>query len=146
DRVDAGVLLSRTTRYRDWLARRLQERHIPRLAAPKGVRKEDFVLPYYRRLDEQEGVACVLSAVEMGSTFFSYSPKQGAGQPAIRRGRKLFQPLYFYVWDAVLGRVCLCLGTYLPFNLSVILNGHDVAAQYLTAHGVGYRRHDNAFL
>ena len=44
-------------------------------AAPRGVRKEELVEPYYRRLKSGEGVTCVLTSLEQGRTFVSYMPR-----------------------------------------------------------------------
>jgi hypothetical protein len=53
----------------------LDEEGIPVLPSPpKGVRKEDFVQPYYRRLKGARGVACVLTSMEKGRTFVSSTP------------------------------------------------------------------------
>ena len=40
----------------------------------------------------------------------------------------------------------LRIGTFLPFNLAVFLNGHAFLAQELSRAGVGFRKDDNAFL
>ena len=48
--IEPPVLASRTERYRAWLQQYTADREIPVLTAPKGARKEDLVLPYYRRL------------------------------------------------------------------------------------------------
>ena len=51
--VDSGALASRTTRYRHWVDEYVRDHQIERLAAPKGVKNEDFVVPYYQRLGRQ---------------------------------------------------------------------------------------------
>lgn len=147
--VDSGALASRTARYRAWLDDYVRDHHIERLAAEKGVRKEDFVQPYYRTLGGQEGVACILTSMEQGTTFVSYEPRfktLDEHYRIIKRCRKRFQHLYFYVNDAVLGPMSLRLGTYLPFSLNVYLNGHSFVARRLTAQGIGFGKHDNAIL
>lgn len=147
--VDSGALASRTLRYRQWLDDYVRDHHIERLPAPKGVRKEEFVLPYYRRLAGKEGVACILTSMEQGTTFVSYQPRfptQDEHYRIIRRCRKQFQHVYFYLNDVVLGPMSLRLATYLPFSLNVYLNGHSFVAARLTAQGIGFRKHDNAIL
>jgi hypothetical protein len=87
--------------------------------------------------------------MELGATFVSYTPKRetaSADYRLIKRCRKRFQHLYFYVYDAVLGRMCLCVGTYLPFNVAIYLNGHAFVARQLAAQGVAFQRRDNAIL
>jgi hypothetical protein len=77
--IEPAVLMSRTDRYRDWVHRYTEDQRIPVFQAPKGERKEDLVLPYYERLTERltegEGVACVLTSMEQGRTFVSYTPR-----------------------------------------------------------------------
>ena len=41
--------MSRTAPYRAWVARYAEEQGIPFVPAPKGVRKEELVAPYYRQ-------------------------------------------------------------------------------------------------
>src|SRR5690349_7951407 len=67
--IEPAVLEQRTNTYKAWVRRITDERGIPVVAAPRGVRKEELVQPYYRRLEGSEGVACVLSSLEQGRTF-----------------------------------------------------------------------------
>ena len=149
--VTPEVLASRTGPYRAWVQQYSAEHGIPLLAAPKGERKEDVVAPYYRRFTEPEGVVCILTSVEQGRTFVSYTPRYAppSGDPAYRligAGRKRFLHYYFYLLDSVLGPMSLRVGTFLPFTLACFLNGHSFLAQELTRRGVGFRKHDNALL
>ena len=74
--VEPATLEQRTRAYKAWVRRVTDERGIPVLAAPRGVRKEELVAPYYRRLKgAAEGVACVLTSMEQGRTFVSYVPR-----------------------------------------------------------------------
>jgi hypothetical protein len=77
--VDSAALASRTTAYRQWVAAFAKKHRIEQLAAPKRARKEDLVQPYYRRLGEHEGVACILTSMEQGS-----SPMFLASRPPTR--------------------------------------------------------------
>jgi hypothetical protein len=47
--IEPAVLEQRTNAYKAWVRRITDERGIPVLAAPRGVRKEELVEPYYRR-------------------------------------------------------------------------------------------------
>ncbi len=49
--------MSRTAPYRAWVAWYAQEQGIPLVPAPRGVRKEEVVAPYYRRFKRAEGAA-----------------------------------------------------------------------------------------
>jgi hypothetical protein len=147
--VDSGALASRTESYRQWLDAYVQRHAIERFAAPKGARKEDLVQPYYQRLGQQEGIACILTSMEQGTTFVSYEPRfktKDETYRIIKRCQKRFQHLYFYLNDPTLGQMCLRVGTYLPFSIQCFLNGHSVVAQQLAAQGIRFRKHDNALL
>ena len=76
DCIEPKVLQGRTAVYRDWVDQYTQGQGIPVLAAPKGVRKEELVRPYYGKLGPQEGVACVLTSLETNRTFISYAPQR----------------------------------------------------------------------
>ncbi len=72
DCIEPSVLEQRTKAYKAWVRRITDELAIPVVSAPpKGVRKEDFVQPYYRHLKGAEGIACVLTSMEQGRTFVS---------------------------------------------------------------------------
>src|SRR5438552_10482962 len=61
DCIEPAVLEQRTKAYKAWVRRMTDELGIPVVAAPpKGVRKEEFVQPFYRRLKTDQGIACVL--------------------------------------------------------------------------------------
>ncbi len=151
DCIEPKVLLGRTTAYRDWVDRYTQGQGIPVLVAPKGVRKEELVRPYYGKLGPREGIACVLTSLENNRTFISYSPQRtprsgDANYRRIETGRKRFLHLYWYVWDPVMGPMSLRVATYLPFTITAYLNGHHFASQRLRGTGVSLYQQDNAIL
>ena len=150
--VTPEVLASRTGPYRAWLSGYAEQQGIPVLAAPKGVRKEEVVAPYYRRLrGEEEGVACILTSLEQPRTFVSYTPRYEppSGDPnyrQIRVCRKRFLHYYCYVLDPIMGPMSVRIGTYLPFTVACYLNGHAFVARELTRQGVAFTQDDNAIL
>lgn len=156
--IEPAVLSQRTDRYRAWVRAYTAERDIPVLQPPKkskrskqGEKKEDFVLPYYDRLHGHEGVACVLTSMEQGRTFVSYTPQVSppSGDPnyrPIKACRKQFLHYYFYVLDPVMGPMSLRVATYLPFNVTCWMNGHSFIAQELTRQRIAFQKEDNAFL
>ena len=155
DCIEPAVLAQRTNTYRAWLRRITEEQGIPVLAAPpappKGVRKEDFVQPFYRRLKGEQGIACVLTSLEQGRTFVSYTPHRkppsgDANYRLIKACRKRFLHLYWYVLDPVLGPMSVRVASYFPFNVTCYLNGHSFVAQELKRAGIRFRKADNAFL
>jgi hypothetical protein len=149
--VTPEVLMSRTAPYRAWVSRYAAEEAIPLLPAPKDQRKEEVVAPYYRRFAAAAGVVAILTSTEAGRTFVSYTPRYppsggDAGYRLLHPARKRFVHYYFYLLDPVLGPMSLRVGTFLPFNLAVFLNGHAFVAQELSRLGIGFRKDDNAFL
>lgn len=151
DCIEPKVLQGRTAVYRQWVEQYTQGQGIPVLAAPKGVRKEELVRPYYGKLGPHEGIACVLTSLETSRTFISYAPQRTprSGDTHYRRidtGRKRFLHLYWYVWDPVLGPMSLRVATYLPFTVTCYLNGHHFVSERLRQAGVALYQHDNAIL
>ena len=151
DCIEPKVLLGRTAAYRQWLEQYTRGQGIPVVAAPKGVRKEELVRPYYGQLGPREGVACVLTSLENSRTFISYTPRRmpRSGDTNYRRietGRKRFLHLYWYVRDPVMGPMSLRVATYLPFTLTCYLNGHPFVSERLRGAGVALYQRDNAIL
>ena len=149
--IEPKVLMGRTTAYRDWVEQYTVGQGIPVLTAPKGVRKEELVRPYYGKLGPHEGIACVLASLETSRTFLSYTPQRTprSGDENYRRietGRKRFQHLYWYVWDPIMGPMSLRVATYLPFTVTTYLNGHHVVGEQLRGTGVSLYQRDNAIL
>ena len=150
--LEPAVLEQRTNAYKAWVRRITDEQGIPVLPSPpKGVRKEDFVEPFYRRLKGAEGVACVLTSLEQGSTFVSYTPRWkvasgDANYRQIKKCRKRFLHYYWYVLDPIMGPMSVRVASYFPFNVTCYLNGHSFGAHELTRAGVRFRKADNAFL
>jgi hypothetical protein len=151
DCIEPAVLEQRTNAYKAWVRRITGEQGIPILAAPRGVRKEELVEPYYRRFKGAAGVACVLTSMEQGRTFVSYTPfrKPPSGDAAyrlIKACRKQFQHYYWYVLDPIMGPMSVRVATYFPFNVTCYFNGHSFVAEELGRAGVRFRKADNAFL
>jgi hypothetical protein len=152
DCIEPSILELRTKAYKAWVRRITTELGIPVVAAPpKGVRKEDFVQPYYRHLRGAEGIACVLTSMEQGRTFVSYTPgnKPPSGDPhyrLIKACRKQFLHYYWYALDPVMGPMSVRVASYFPFNVTCFFNGHSFVAQDLSRAGIRFRKADNAFL
>jgi hypothetical protein len=151
DCIEPKVLMGRTAAYRSWVDQFTQGQDIPVLAAPKGVRKEELVRPYYGKLGPHEGIACVLTSLENNRTFISYAPQRTprSGDENYRRieaGRKRFLHDYWYVWDPIMGPMSLRVATYLPFTITCYLNGHHFVSERLRQAGVALYQQDNAIL
>jgi hypothetical protein len=87
--------------------------------------------------------------MEMGSTFHSRMPQFPTGDPdyrIIRRVPSRFLHYYFYIRDPVIGPLAMCVGTYLPFQTTYYLNGHNFIEIELRRQKIAFRKDDNAFL
>src|SRR6266851_8642191 len=149
--IEPAVLEQRTNAYKAWMRRITDELGIPVVTAPHGVKKEELVEPYYRRLKGGEGIACVLTSMEQGRTFVSYTPRfrppsGDANYRFIKACRKQFLHYYWYALDPVMGPMSVRVATYFPFNVTCYFNGHSFVAQELTRAGIRFRKVDNAFL
>jgi hypothetical protein len=70
----------------------------------------------------------LVDLTKMGSTFRSTMPKFPTDDPdyrIIRRVPSRYLHYYFYIFDPVIGPLALCVGTYLPFQTTYYLNGHN---------------------
>lgn len=149
--ITPQVLAKRTVEYRAWVEAYARNHKIPIRKGEKGVSKEDYVRPYLRRMERrnQHGVYFIFTSMEMGSTFRSRMPKYPTEDPnyrIIRRCPSRFLHYYFYIRDPVIGPLVMCVGTYLPFQTTYYLNGHNFMEIELRRQGVAFRKNDNAFL
>ena len=149
--ITPQVLAKRTPEYRGWVEGYARNHKIPMLDPKKGVSKEDTVRPHLKRMErrDQHGVYCIFRSMEMGSTFKSTMPKYPTDDPdyrIIRRVPSRYLHYYFYIRDPVIGPLAMCVGTYLPFQTTYYLNGHNFMEIELRRQGVAFRKDDNAFL
>jgi hypothetical protein len=149
--ITPQVLAKRTLEYRGWVEGYARNHKIPMLKAEKGVSKENAVRPHLQRMERrnQDGVYCIFTSMEMGSTFTSKRPKYPTDDPdyrIIRRVPSRYLHYYFYIRDPVIGPLAMCVGTYLPFQTTYYLNGHNFMEIELRRQGVAFRKDDNAFL
>src|SRR5271169_727498 len=149
--ITPKVLAKRTPEYRGWVEAFARNHKIPMLKAEKGVSKEKCVLPHLQRMERrnQHGVCCIFTSMEMGSTFQSRMPQFPTDDPdyrIIRRIPSRYLHYYFYIRDPVIGPLAMCVGTYLPFQTTYYLNGHNFIEIELRRQGVTFRKDDNAFL
>lgn len=149
--ITKEVLRQRTTDYNQWVEAFARNHRIPIEWAENGVRKEDYVRPWLRRMARQGryGVFFILKSMEVGSSLRSTMPKFATPDPDYRilsRQRSRYTHYYFYIRDPVLGPIALCVGSFLPFSITYYLNGHHFIEQQLRRAGVEFRKDDNAFL
>src|SRR6266851_5036967 len=155
--ITKEALRARTKEYQQWVEAFARHHRIP-LEWPdtpalktKQLKKEDYVRPYYARMERQQrfGVYCIFKSLEQGPTFLSRAPKFPTEDPhyrILKRTRTRYTHYYFYIRDEVLGPLVVCVGSFLPFHTTYYLNGHHFIAGELRRQGVRFRQDDNAFL
>src|SRR6266481_5326189 len=149
--ITKEVLRQRTIEYNHWVEAFARNHHLPIEWAEKGVRKEDYVRPWLRRMERlnRYGVYCILKSMEVGPSFRSTMPKYPSADPdyrILRKQRSRYTHYYFYIRDQVLGPIALSVGSFLPFSITYYLNGHNFIEQQLRGAGIAFRKSDNAFL
>ena len=149
--ITKEVLRQRTTEYARWVEAFARNHHIPVEWAGKGVRKEEYVRPWLRRMERAKryGVYFIFKSMEQGPTFRSILPKFRTADPdyrILRPHRSRFTYYYFYLRDHILGPMVVRVASFVPFHTTYYLNGHSFIAQELTRAGIAFRRDDNAFL
>jgi len=108
------------------------------------VSKEQTALEIAKRDGIKEGLVCVLTAVEPCWSYNIQSNRKTGHLDLIHQYRKC-QHLYHYQIHPVLGFMHVRLQTWLPFNISVNVNGREWLARQMDAAGIGYKRHENCF-
>jgi hypothetical protein len=149
--VDKAALSKRTGEYRGWVEAFARNHHIPMEWAQKGVRKEDYVQPWLRRMERANryGVYFIFQSLEQGATFRCSMPKfptQDPNHRILRQQRSRFTHYYFYLRDETLGPMVMRVASFFPFQATYYLNGHSFIEQELNRGKIGYRKNDNAFL
>src|ERR1700747_3580781 len=149
--VSKDVLSQRTADYQVWVEAYARNHRLPIEWAEKGVRKEDHVLPWQRRMAKRGtyGVYFIFKSMEQGRTFRITVPKYPTGDPNYRilaHQRSRFTHYYFYIRDEVLGPIILRVASFFPFQATYWLNGHSFIEQELKRTHIGFRKNDNAFL
>lgn len=149
--VSKEVLSQRTNDYQRWVEAYARNHAIPIEWAEKGVRKEDHVLPWLNRMARRDayGVYFIFKSMEQGPTYRVSLPKYPSQDPHYRilaHQRSRFTHYYFYIRDEVPGPMVLLVASFFPFQTAYYLNGHSFIEQELRRAGIGFRKHDNAFL
>jgi len=149
--VSKEVLRQRTADYQAWVEAFARNHRLPIEWAQKGVRKEDHVLPWQRRMTRQDayGVYFIFKSMEQGASFRVTVPKYATKDPNYRilaHQRSRFTHYYFYIRDEVLGPIVMRVASFFPFQTCYYLNGHSFIEQQLKRAQIGFRKTDNAFL
>ena len=149
--VSKEILSQRTADYQGWVEAFARNHHTPIAWAEKGVRKEDHVLAWQRRMAKNNayGVYFIFKSMEQGPTFRISMPKYPTKDPNYRilaHQRSRFTHYYFYIRDEVLGPIVMRVASFFPFQTTYYLNGHSFIEQELKRAQIGFRKNDNAFL
>src|SRR5438876_6343188 len=149
--VSKELLSQRTTDYQNWVEAFARNHDIPIQWAEKGVRKEDFVRPWLRRMVKKGtyGVYFIFKSMEQGPSFRVTVPKFPTKDPNHRilaHQKSRFTHNYFYIRDEVLGPMIMRVATFFPFQTTYYLNGHSFIEQELNRARIAFRKTDNAFL
>jgi len=149
--VDKEALSKRTGEYRGWVEAFTRNHKIPMEWAEKGVRKEDYVRPWLRRMEKDcnYGVYFIFQSMEQGQTFRCSQPKfptADANHRILQPQRSRFTHYYFYLRDETLGPMVMRVASFFPFQTTYYLNGHSFIEQELNRNKIGFRKNDNAFL
>src|ERR1700746_682508 len=148
--VSREVLSQRTADYQAWVEVFARNHRLPIEWAEKGVRKEDHVLPWQRRMARQGtcGVYFIFKSMEQGATFRATRPKYPTKDPNYRilaPQPRRFTHYYFYIRDEVLGPIVIRVGSFFPFQTSYYLNGHRFIEQGLKRAQIGFSKTDTSF-
>jgi hypothetical protein len=149
--VDKEVLSRRTTDYQQWVESFARNHTLPIEWAEPGVRKEDHVRPWLKRMEKNEawGVYFIFKSMEQGRTFRISHPKFPTKDPHHRilaHQQSRHTHYYFYIRDEVLGPFAMRISSFFPFQATYYLNGHSFMERELERAHVKFRKNDNAFL
>ena len=94
--VSKEVLRQRTADYQAWVEAFARNHRLPIEWAQKGVRKEDHVLPWQRRMTRQDayGVYFIFKSMEQGASFRVSVPKYASKRPQLPHPRSAAQPVH----------------------------------------------------
>jgi len=117
--IDKEVFSRRTADYQAWVEAFARNHRLPIEWAEKGVRKEDHVLPWQRRMvrDDAYGVYFIFKSMEQGPSFRVSAPKYATKDPNYRilaRQRSRFTHYYFYLRDETLGPMVMRAASFFP--------------------------------
>jgi hypothetical protein len=141
DRVTPAYFKAISTDYHHFVQAFAEKRHVEILVPPKGVRREEWVDPFYQRLQGQAGMAVILKARENARVAVSF-PRQGDHVELLNR---FVQQYYFYIQDRDFGRMFVRVCPYFPFSARICLNGHEWLACRLREEGIAFEQCANAF-
>ena len=150
--ISKDLLSKRTNDYNSWIESYAKNHGIPVEWDGKGVRKEDYVRPWLKDMERKEEIRRLFHLQEhvagqhipFGQTQVPHRMTRITVSLKGRAGR--FTHYYFYIRDETLGPIAVRVASYLPFQVTCYLNGHNFIERELLRAGYAFRKNDNAFL
>ncbi len=130
--------------YHRWVGRLTLSQGVQIVEPPKGVRREDWVEPFYQSMGSKFGIAVILKSRENARIAVSYPTTTGGNR--IEVVSRFVWQYYFYLRDSDWGRMFLRICPYFPFNARVYVNQHERLAQQLKAERISFQQAGNAFV
>jgi hypothetical protein len=149
--ITKETLRQRTNDYQSWVEAFARNHRIPAQWPEKGMRREDYVLRWRRRMERKNayGVYFIFKSMEVGPTFRITVPKYPTQDPNYRilaNQWSRFTHYYFYIHDEVLGPIVMRVASFFPFRTTYYINGHNFIEHQLNQANISFRKDDNAFL
>lgn len=154
-----GVALKDFTPYAKWTTAQIADR-VRGLAEAAGrpvisfdhvktrnyaQRKDDLAKSIAERDGIEEGIICVISAVEPCMSFEVRKHHKTKTIDIYRRERRCLHH-YLYLVDKEFGFMHVRIQGWMPYDCQVYINGREWLARRLDEEGIAYLRHDNALL
>jgi hypothetical protein len=108
------------------------------------IRKEDLARSIAKRDGIEQGLVCVLSAVEPCWSYDLHRNRAEKKLQLVARLRKCLHQ-YHYRIHPQLGLMHARVQTWLPFNVKVCLNGREWLGRQMDEAGIDYVKKDNCF-
>jgi hypothetical protein len=108
------------------------------------VRKEDIARQIAEADKIQEGLICILSAVEPCMSYQVRRDRELKQLVVTPHERKCLH-LYFYYVDREFGFMHVRLQTWVPFTIQVCINGREWLANRMQRTGIKFTRRENCF-
>lgn len=117
------------------------------------IRKDEFVKNDRERFEKKDkfGLYYIFKTKENESTYRVVRPnrKDYDEENYLSKTRKPYTQYYFYIHDETLGNMCIRIASYLPFKVTIYLNGHSYIERYFKnkpGKKTIYKKRENAFL
>lgn len=107
--------------------------------------KEDVARKIAQEDGISEGLVCILSVLEMCTTFEVKKKKETGKLDVVSEPGKCLHYYLYYV-DPEFGWMHIRIQTWFPFAIQVYINGREWLSRQLDKADIGYVRYDNCFL